>query len=195
MATTGRIQVSPGQTISSASWGNLVWDQSFNCFDNAAARDAQWPSPHDGSVCWLEDSLTLWVYRGGWKGVPRGYFAYNTGPGTAQSIGGTLTTILTVTFAAVFGRIYKISGQASGTVLTAAGGPNVRLTDDQGGRSDPINQPSTPINGVAVGSSFNLYMPSSTHTATATLAGIITPSGTFSIGAATCRILVEDIGS
>lgn len=65
MATTGRIQVSPGQTIQSTQWGNVIWDQSINAFNTAADRAAQWPNPHLGSVSWLDDSGTLWVYRGG----------------------------------------------------------------------------------------------------------------------------------
>ena len=70
LAATGRVQVAPGQTISSATWGNPVWDQSVNCFASAADRDAQWPSPHDGSVCYTVDQAVLWLRMGGiWKVV------------------------------------------------------------------------------------------------------------------------------
>ena len=37
MATTGRKQVGPGQTISSV-WGNQVWDDSVQCFNSDADR-------------------------------------------------------------------------------------------------------------------------------------------------------------
>jgi hypothetical protein len=75
-APTGRVQVSPGQTISSASWGNPVWDQSVNCFNTAADRDSQWLTPHDGSICWQADSNTFWVRRNGvWRGLPMGVLA------------------------------------------------------------------------------------------------------------------------
>jgi hypothetical protein len=71
LATTpkGRVQVSPGQTISSASWGNPVWDQSVNCFNSISDRDAQWPTPHDGAMCYTADTGTFWrCLNGVWSG-------------------------------------------------------------------------------------------------------------------------------
>lgn len=64
--TAGRLTVAPGQTIASA-WGNTVADQSIVCFANAGDRDNQWPIPHEGSVCFLDDSKLIYAFRsGGW---------------------------------------------------------------------------------------------------------------------------------
>jgi hypothetical protein len=69
---SGRIQVSPGQTIQSAQWGNIVFDQSVIPFLNAADRDAQWPAPKEGAVCYLLDVHRLYLYEpGGWQPVYR----------------------------------------------------------------------------------------------------------------------------
>ena len=65
MPTRGRQQVSPGQTIQSAQWGNPVWDQSVQAFENAADRDNQFPAPQEGAVCYLADV-------DGWTGFQNG---------------------------------------------------------------------------------------------------------------------------
>lgn len=66
-AATGRLTVAPGQTIASA-WGNTVFDQSVLVFASPADRDAQWPTPHDGSMCFTSDMGIFWVRRaGGWS--------------------------------------------------------------------------------------------------------------------------------
>lgn len=64
VVTTGRLTVGPGQTLDPYGWGNPVWDQTVNCFNSAADRANQWSAPHTGSLSWLDDSGTLWVYRG-----------------------------------------------------------------------------------------------------------------------------------
>ena len=69
-ATTGRIQVNPGDLIASV-WGNTTFDQTVQAFDTSAARDAQWPAPKDGAMCYTVDLATLWIRRlGGWNIVP-----------------------------------------------------------------------------------------------------------------------------
>jgi hypothetical protein len=72
-ATTGRLQVSAGQTIQSL-WGNSLWDQSVNAFTTTADRDAQWPTPHDGAMCFTADTGTVWLRNGTWKPVTAGPF-------------------------------------------------------------------------------------------------------------------------
>lgn len=62
-ANSGRIVVAPGQSISSA-WGNTVFDQSVICFASAADRDAQWPAPHAGAVCYTLDQRRVHVHDG-----------------------------------------------------------------------------------------------------------------------------------
>jgi len=67
---TGRIIVAPGQTIESATWGNPVWDQSVQCFDSAASRATQFPTPHAGAVTFLADVGRLEVWLGSvWAGI------------------------------------------------------------------------------------------------------------------------------
>ena len=63
MATTGRKQVGPGQTISSV-WGNQVWDQSIQCFNSDADRLTQYPNPHPGAVWYLADTGILQMWNG-----------------------------------------------------------------------------------------------------------------------------------
>lgn len=63
-AGQGRIVVAPGQTIGSG-WGNSVWDQSVNAFATAQDRDAQWPAPQDGAVCYLKDTKVWQGYTAG----------------------------------------------------------------------------------------------------------------------------------
>ena len=66
MAPTGRKTVAPGQPISSSSWGNLVWDQSIECFASAADRDNQYPQAarHPGAPVYLEDVKVLQYWDG-----------------------------------------------------------------------------------------------------------------------------------
>jgi hypothetical protein len=72
----GHVTVSPGQTISSASWGNPVWNQSVNCFASVTDRDAQWATPPDGAVCYTVDAAALWIRKAGvWRGLPSGTLA------------------------------------------------------------------------------------------------------------------------
>jgi hypothetical protein len=66
-APTGRLSVVSGTPIMD-DWGNTTFDQTMVCFANAADRDAQWPSPHPGAMCYLADvgapmyrSATAWV--------------------------------------------------------------------------------------------------------------------------------------
>jgi len=70
MPTKGRVQVAPGQVIQSSQWGNPLWDQSVQCFANAADRATQYPAPHEGSLSFLEDTKRLDKYAGGaWVSV------------------------------------------------------------------------------------------------------------------------------
>ena len=71
-ASTGRLIVNPGDVIASV-WGNTTYDQTVNCFDTAAARDSQIPTPHDGAVAYTIDTTTLWLRRAGaWVAVLAG---------------------------------------------------------------------------------------------------------------------------
>jgi hypothetical protein len=101
-AASGRVQVSPGQTIAS-SWGNLVWDQSVNTFASIADRTTQWPAAHDGALCWTIAENTLWLYRAGWVAM--------VGPGQAPLASGAALAS---------------SVDAQGTVWVAKGGVNAR---------------------------------------------------------------------
>jgi hypothetical protein len=54
--------VMPAQVIASP-WGNTIRDRTVTPFLNAAERDAQWPSPPVGAMCYLqtEELLQVWV--------------------------------------------------------------------------------------------------------------------------------------
>lgn len=75
---TGREQVAPGQTVAS-NWGNDVWDQSVQCFTNGADRDNQYPSPHPGSVAYMEDTQLLVIFVPGYGWTPVAPQVYGTG--------------------------------------------------------------------------------------------------------------------
>jgi hypothetical protein len=64
LAPAGRLTVAPNEEIASA-WGNTVFDQSINQFASTADRDAQWPAPPDGALCYTAAETTLWLRRAG----------------------------------------------------------------------------------------------------------------------------------
>jgi hypothetical protein len=99
MATTGRETVGPGQVIGS-DWGNDVWDQSVQCFDSAADRDTQYPSPHAGSLAWLNDSHKMTLHNGtAWQNATA-LFLNQVGVPYAGSIGILTATSFPVSFVA-----------------------------------------------------------------------------------------------
>jgi hypothetical protein len=63
-AATGRLTVNPGDKVAS-TWGNTTFDQTMEVFASASQRDAQWPTPHDGAVCYTIDVQLPWVRRAG----------------------------------------------------------------------------------------------------------------------------------
>ena len=66
LAASGRLVVSPGETIGSA-WGNTTYDQTTQVFNNAADRDNQWPAPKEGARCYLLDThLTYLRHATAW---------------------------------------------------------------------------------------------------------------------------------
>jgi hypothetical protein len=64
LAPAGRVTVHPNDLIAS-TWGNLVYGQSVNAFASTADRDAQWPAPADGAVCYTVAELTFWCRASG----------------------------------------------------------------------------------------------------------------------------------
>ena len=60
----GRKTVAARQTIES-QWGNQVWDQSVQTFANKAQRDTQFPAPHLGACCALDDHPGILMEWGG----------------------------------------------------------------------------------------------------------------------------------
>jgi hypothetical protein len=63
-ASTGRLIVNPGDMIAS-QWGNTTFDQTMEVFDTALSRDSQWPTPHDGALCYTIDAQLPWIRRSG----------------------------------------------------------------------------------------------------------------------------------
>lgn len=111
MASTGRQTVAPGQTIAS-QWGNLVWDQSINCFDTVGARDTQWPAPADGASCYIVATRTLYNRQSGaWRPVLVTAHANVT---LAQVIPGkaTVTTNASGAFTIIYGTGITMNTQA-----------------------------------------------------------------------------------
>jgi hypothetical protein len=90
-ASAGRVTVNPGDQLLN-TWGNLVFDQSVNVFDTAAARDTQWPTAPGGACCYTVAEQTLWQYRAGaWVAI------VGAAPVTAKSGRGTLAQMTATT--------------------------------------------------------------------------------------------------
>lgn len=99
MVSTGRKVVAPGEIVAS-TWGNLVWDQSIQQFENAADRDAQFPAPKAGALVYLADTGTYWrKFPAGWGRLgPVGGIASINLP-----TGGVTANVVTTFAAGVFG--------------------------------------------------------------------------------------------
>ena len=111
MPTRGRIQVSPGQVIQSAQWGNVVWDQSVNAFANAADRTAQWPNPQEGALSYLADLRRWYGYTAGaWTpiGVALSVAGQVDYTGAPIPVGSVLRTV-----AGRGGGVFNAAGQTS----------------------------------------------------------------------------------
>lgn len=108
MATRGRDSVAPGEIVAS-DWGNAVWDQSVQCFDSAADRNAQFPAPQAGAVTYLADQAAHFAYVGGsWRRLP----------GFSSWAGGvTLTFTASATAAAVV--TFPLNRFAAGPIVVA----------------------------------------------------------------------------
>jgi hypothetical protein len=200
LAATGRVQVSPGQTISSASWGNPVWDQSVNCFASPTDRDSQWPSPHDGSVCYTADLGFLWVRRAGvWRGLPTGVLAQASSVANSPSTTTNVTWFSAPAVSTDGVRRLKISYTAFLNAGTANDVVNVRLMDGATGLQ--ITQARLAVAGGTGQQSVASFwegvpaVGSHTYSLQVVLAGGTGPA----IGAASASnpafLLVEDIGT
>ena len=188
-----RITVAPGQTIVS-TWGNTVFDQSVIAFNTPADRDAQWPTPADGAVCYILSNPGLWLRRGGtWKALPLGYLASATGPAT-QTDYGALTVVTSVSFPVIQNRRYRINASCVGNQITATG-PSVfcRLADDQGQLLYLFNITNLATGSAAAGSAAMLYTPTTTKTATIQLY-VSANAGGLRLIANAGSIFAEDIG-
>ena len=200
-AATGRIQVAPGQTIAS-TWGNTAWDQTQNVFASAADRDAQWPAPLDGARCFLLDTLTPWIRRGGaWHGSPAGFVVSATGPATQTDCGSAgATAVTTPGFAVTAGRRYRATCFVNGSQVTATGGVTSTnlsvvsgpITVDAGNAWISYNS-SVPTGTVIIAG------PSYTLTATGTGNAVLkvtgsASSGALRFGANSAALSIEDIG-
>lgn len=194
MATTGRIQVAPGQTISSSTFGNAVWDQSINCFASTADRDTQWPSPHEGSHCVTVDTGSRWVYRSGaWHGIPMGYVAQIVGPATQINCGSTLTQLITFSPVLTAGRLYRVYAYGIGT-NTGAGIPRIDITGLDRGTFRMTPGIQSAVNGVFGASGVGLVTPSTSGARAITMFGTSTVS-TFNVGVNAVEMSIDDIGS
>lgn len=194
LASTGRLTVSPGDTIASV-WGNTTYDQTIQAYDTPAARDAQWPTPKDGAAAYTADTGTLWVRRAGaWVSPPRGFVAsaFNTAFSSASG------PVLTLTAGLVAGRRYRVSAFSLATQQGAAGNPQCNMTDNGGyfnGNLWRLWQVQGLIqNANASGGSSRTLLASASSTATFTM-NASTSAGNLSIAASWAWIDLEDIGA
>lgn len=134
------------------------------------------------------------IYNTGTSG-PQGLVGFATGPGTTTNYT-TLTTVCSVNVPVVNGRSYTVSAFASGTQNTSTSNPRVLCTDEAGQLSFfPALATSLSAGTSLNGGAENLYVATSTHTATFKLQASSTVAGTFSIVANVCQLIVCDVGT
>lgn len=127
-APNGRLTVAVGQTIESA-WGNTTYDQTMQTFASSADRTNQWPAPNEGSLSYLVDSHTPWIFRNGaWHGLPLGYLAATQASEaatarTANSFA-TSSNFCPATVAVASGRQYRIEASCWAS-CTASSNPAI----------------------------------------------------------------------
>jgi len=122
MVSTGRKVVAPGEIVAS-TWGNLLWDQSIQQFENAADRDAQFPAPKAGALVYLADTGTYWrKFAAGWGrlGPVGGIASINVPAGTSPA------SVVTTFAAGVFG-----GGAPTQVVATLIGDARFFVSVDQ----------------------------------------------------------------
>lgn len=192
--TTGRLQVAPGQTISSV-WGNTLFDQSMECFANVADRSAQWTTPHEGALSWLADSSTPWAYRNGvWKGLPLGPLVSAVGPASQTDCAAATTTLLTVTLPVVAGRRYRACGYGFGTQVTNTATNYLGVVDGDGTQFRFLTNYNITANTACYGIGSFMYTPATSKTATFTYFGFSSVAA-LRVTANVCQLQVDDIGS
>lgn len=200
-AATGRLIVSPGDTIASL-WGNTTYDQTMQVFLNNLDRDTQWPTPHDGAMCFTVDTGTAWLRRSGaWAlvmpiGGPRGLVASAQGPPTGTDYSSYVgVSGCNATFTPLAGRRYLAYVWAQGTVVSAAS--TQVLASFRGGadRIDPVNTLGLTIaaNGVVAGTGYlePTTTPGTSYTLGATTS---TTGGAYRVPVNGFRIHILDVG-
>ena len=201
-AVTGRLTVNPGDPIVS-SWGNTTYDQTVECFASTADRDTQWPTPHDGAICYTGDTGTLWLRRAGaWQALavtspPQGFRATATGP-AGQIDYTAFAVVVSLAVPVIAGRRYRLNAALSGGIITNTAGVVVRIRDDASADTFLYNftgnaQPAGA--GVSVAGAA-LFTAATTKTGTFGLyANVATGAGALRLAANSGRIWVEDIGT
>jgi hypothetical protein len=197
LATTGRLVVNSGDTIL-AQWGNTTYDQTNQCFDNAAQRDTQWPAPQKGARCYTDENGngTMWAFIGGaWKSTGRGLVAAPAvGPSALTDCGASLATLASVMWTSQAGHYYRMVANGFGTQVSAAGQSILRLRDPSGTDWWMGTQTALPVNSVMGGGATGIYYASAGGTVSALLLGGST-GGALRVAANACRMWVEDLGT
>ena len=193
-AATGRLIVNPGDVIASV-WGNTTFDQTVQAYDTAASRDAQWPTPKDGAVCYTVDAVALWLRRAGaWVGIPAGWLAGAVNA-TTVNCGSASTTVMSLTYPAVTNRHYRVDAIINGNQASAAGSISAQLGDDATGLAQPFATATAAAAGQNFArAGFHVFKSPSTRTGTVTLYAS-TSAGTLTTTAGYSRLEVSDLGA
>lgn len=126
---------------------------------------------------------------------PRGHVASFTGPGTAVSLGSTLTTVFTLAVPLTAGRRYRLNVYGNGNQQTAAGTGYFLIQDNASYISARVTSwTALAVSGWATGSYVGAFAATATASVTFTLSGL-TSAGTFSVPVNSGQMVVEDIGS
>lgn len=94
---TGRQRPAPGEIIAS-DWGGKVWDQSVQTYLSTADRDAQFPTPLDGAIVYVEDADVFYARV---KGVWQRFTVIDTGWVDAKA-GGLVTATANFTVSTAY---------------------------------------------------------------------------------------------
>jgi hypothetical protein len=201
-ATTGRLQVNPGDTVAS-TWGNTTFDQTMEVFDTAAARDSQWPTPHDGAMAYTLDTQTAWMRRtGAWVAFAPGPAAAGILPNGYAQI--TANVALTTAMTAIAGLSVTVNVPANRRVRVSS---SSSLSSNAAGAT--LIRPSLYADGAQVNQqllymvsgSFNAFSISAvlrpaagSHTCALYALIDVAPGTIYCSAIAPAFILVEDIG-
>ena len=184
-------------SVIDTDWGNAISDRTLQSYASVADRDALWPQPRPGSMCYTELDDEYWVTRAGkWTRLPTGYVGGMRGP--AQDIygaSGQWTDLFRFDWPVKLGHNYLVTAYCNVQQQVAQATSGVQISDDQGTSMWLCYNNGLPPNWSLVGTSTYYYNPSSTKNAWVKMMfSSAQAPGYLHTGPNWCYIQVADIG-